>query len=116
MVVVGGGVALQSMGLTGEPAVAATLSSAGRVCLCVCVWCVLLCVCVCVCVRVCVCVCAGVSVCARSSACEGVTECSGVCVHLYSRWMCVKLFLVLMYVFTVLLLCFSDCHESTCAF
>ena len=33
----GGGVALQSMGLTGEPAVAATLSSAGRVCLCVCV-------------------------------------------------------------------------------
>ena len=39
-----------------------------------------------------------------------------VCVHLYSRWMCVKFFLVLMYVFTVLLLCFSDCHESTCAF
>ena len=34
------------MGLTGEPAVAATVSSAGRVCLCVCVWCVLLCVCV----------------------------------------------------------------------
>ncbi len=104
------------MGLTGEPAVAATLSSAGRVC--VCVWCVLLCVCVCVCVRVrvCVCVCMGECVRARSSACEGVTECSGVCVHLYSRWMCVKLFLVLMYVFTVLLLCFSDCHESTCAF
>ena len=39
-----------------------------------------------------------------------------VSVHLYSRWMCVKFFLVLMYVFTVLLLCFSDCHESTCAF
>ncbi len=62
------------------------------------------------------CVCMGECVRARSSACEGVTECSGVCVHLYSRWMCVKLFLVLMYVFTVLLLCFSDCHESTCAF
>ena len=112
----GGGGALQSMGLTGEPAVAATVSSAGRVCLCVCVWCVLLCVCVCVCVCVRVCVCMGKCVRARSSACEGVTECSGVCVHLYSRWMCVKLFLVLMYVFTVLLLCFSDCHESTCAF
>ena len=74
------------------------------------------CACVCVCVRVCVCVCMGECVRARSSACEGVTECSGVCVHVYSRWMCVKLFLVLMYVFTVLLLCFSDCHESTCAF
>ena len=49
----------QSMGLTGEPAVAATFSSAGRVF--VCVWYVLLCVCVCVCVRAracaCVCVC-----------------------------------------------------------
>ena len=45
-----------------------------------------------------------------------MSECAGVCVHLYSRWMCVKLFLVLMYVFTVLLLCLSDCHESTCAF
>ena len=54
-VVVGGGT-LQSMGLTGEPAVAATVSSAGRVCLCVCVWCVLLCVCVCACACVCVCV------------------------------------------------------------
>ena len=53
---------------------------------------------------------------ARSCACEGVSECVGVCVHLYSRWMCVKFFLVLMYVFTVLLLCFFDCHESTCAF
>ena len=52
----------------------------------------------------------------RSYACEGVSECAGVCVHLYSRWMCVKFFLVLMYVFTVLFLCFSDCHESTCAF
>ena len=103
-----GGGALQSMGLTGEPAVAATLSSAGRVCLCV------VCLTMCVCVRVCVCM--GECARARSSACEGVTECSGVCVHLYSRWMCVKLFLVLMYVFTVLLLCFSDCHESTCAF
>ena len=30
--------------------------------------------------------------------------------------MCVKCFLVLMYVFTVLFLCFSDCHDSTCAF
>ena len=30
----GGGGALQSMGLTGEPAVATTVSSAGRVCLC----------------------------------------------------------------------------------
>jgi len=55
-------------------------------------------------------------VCARSCACEGVSECAGVYVHLYSRWMCVKCFLVLMYVFTVLFLCFSDCHESTCAF
>ena len=55
---------LQSMGLTGEPAVAATVASAGRVCLCVCVWCVLPCVCVCVYVRVRVCVC--VSVCAHA--------------------------------------------------
>ena len=53
---------------------------------------------------------------ARSCACEGVSECAGVCVYSYSRWMCVKCFLVLMYVFTVLFLCFSDCHESTCAF
>ena len=30
--------------------------------------------------------------------------------------MCVKCFLVLMYAFTVLFLCLSDCHESTCAF
>ena len=30
--------------------------------------------------------------------------------------MCVKCFLVLMYVFTVLFLCFSDCYDSTCAF
>ena len=29
--------------------------------------------------------------------------------------MCVKCFLVL-YVFTVLFLCFSGCHNSTCAF
>ena len=86
------------------------------VCVCVCGVSYYVCVCVCVRVRVCVCVCMGECVRARSSACEGVTECSGVCVHLYSRWMCVKLFLVLMYVFTVLLLCFSDCHESTCAF
>ena len=70
---------------------------------------------------VCVCVCAWVSVCARSSACEGVTECSGVCVHLYSRWMCVRLFLVLMYVFTVFcaflivmkVLVLSDCHVDS---
>ena len=96
-----GGGALQSMGLTGEPAVAATVSSAGRVCLCVCVWCVLLCVCVCACACVCVCVCVSECVRARSCACEGVSECAGVCVHLYSRWMCVKFFLVLMYVFTV---------------
>ena len=27
-----------------------------------------------------------------------------------------KCFLVLMHVFTVLCLCFSDCHDSTCAF
>ena len=59
--VVGGGGALQSMGLTGEPAVAATVSSAGRVCLCVCVWCVLLCACVCACVRE--------QVCARALVC-----------------------------------------------
>ena len=51
--VVGGGGALQSMGLTGEPAVAATVSSAGRVCLCVCVCvvCLTMCVCACACVR-----------------------------------------------------------------
>ena len=30
--------------------------------------------------------------------------------------MCVKCLLVLKYVFTVLFLCFSDCHDSTCAF
>ena len=54
--------------------------------------------------------------CARSCACEGVSECAGVYVYSYTRWMCVKCFLVLMYVFTVLFLCFSDCHESTCAF
>ena len=30
--------------------------------------------------------------------------------------MCVKCFLELVYVFTVLFLCFSDCHDSTCAF
>ena len=69
MVVVGGGVALQSMGLTGEPAVAATLSSAGRVCLCVCVWCVLLCVCVCVCVCACACVCVCRGECVRTLEC-----------------------------------------------
>ena len=80
-------------------------------CMCVCVR-----ACVRACVRVCVCVCVSECVRARSCACEGVSECAGVCVHLYSRWMCVKLFLVLIYVFTVLLLCFSDCHESTCAF
>ena len=45
-----------------------------------------------------------------SCACEGVSECAGICVYSYSRWMCVKCFLVLMYVFTVLFLCFSDCH------
>ena len=56
----GGNGGLQSMGLTGEPAAAATISSAGRVCVCVraCV-----CVCVRVCVRACVCVCMCVHVC-----------------------------------------------------
>ena len=118
-----GGVALQSMGLTGEPADAATVSSAGPVCLCVCVWCVLLCVCVCACacVRVCVCVCVSECVRARSCACEGVSECAGVCVHLYSRWMCVKLFLVLMYLqyyfcaFLIVMkvLVLSDCHVDS---
>ena len=29
---------LQIMGLTGEPAAAATFSSAGHVCVCLCVW------------------------------------------------------------------------------
>ncbi len=75
---------------------------------------------VCVCVRALVChgVCARVSECVHASSCasEGASECAGVCVYSYSRWMCVKCFLVLMYVFTVLFLCFSDCHEGTCAF
>ena len=68
----GGG--LQSMGLTGEPAVAATLSSAGRVC--------------CVCLTACVCfmlvwymsVC--VSVCACTCACEEVSVQVSVCNHI----------------------------------
>ena len=51
------------MGLTGEPAVAATLSSAGRVCLFVVCLTMYVCVCVCVCVRVCVCACVCVRVC-----------------------------------------------------
>ena len=91
---------------------------------CVCVVCLTMCVCMCVCVRVCVCVCVSECVRARSCACEGVSECAGVCVHLYSRWMCVKLFLVLMYLqyyfcaFLIVMkvLVLSDCHESTCAF
>ena len=52
-----GGGGLQSMGLTGEPAAAATFSSAGNVCACahacVSVVCVTLCTCVCVRTRAC---------------------------------------------------------------
>ena len=63
------------MGLTGEPAVAASF---------ICWACMFVCVCV---------VCLTSSVCARARL-------GGDTLHLYSRWMCVKLFLVLMYVFT----------------
>ena len=67
-----GGGGLQSMGLTGEPAAAATFSSAGHVC----VWCLTLCVCVCVCAQACVsvvCVTLCTCVCARTRACEEVS-------------------------------------------
>ena len=116
-----GGGGMQSMGLTGEPAAAATFSSAVCVashCVCVCVWMMCTGVFVCVCV-VCVTVwmmCMGVFVCVwggggRTCVRLRRCECVGACNLIVGGgvWNA----LGLMYAFTV---CFSDCHDSTCAF